>query len=829
MMSARFKQISSKQLYVMIVLLSLTVFSSLQANGQCVVPAGLYTNSITATSAVFNWSTTTADSFLVRYYESGSATYLYKTVKPGTSTNTIISGLLPNTTYLWQVRVWCSNGTSGAYQTTPLTFTTLAQNVSCVTPNQTTSTNVTSNGATVTWNAYITADSFMVRYAVRNTTNYVWIKVPGSQRTVSITGLLPNTTYDWAVRCICATSPTQSYSVLKSFTTLSSNCGVADPLYFSTTNKTATTATVGWRSVTGAVSYNVRYAVRYSGNWNTVTSTTNSKGLTNLVPLTWYEFQVQTVCASGASNWSTSGIFQTLSSALMVTRGPYLQLSTPSSIYIRWRTNNATDSRVRFGNSVTNLNLSVTQSGSRTEHSVLISGLAANTKYFYSVGTSTTTLGGDTGYYFITNPVVGSVTPVRIWAIGDFGVNSSGQRQVRDAYRNFTGNTHTNVWLWVGDNAYADGTDAEYQSNVFNVYPFQFRKWVCWPATGNHDLHTAVASTQTGPFFDNFTLPKNAEAGGVVSGTEAYYSFNYANIHFVCLESTDAPFRAVNGAQAQWLAMDLSRNFQRWTIVYFHHPPYSKGSHNSDTETQLIEMRTNIVPILENYKVDLVLAGHSHSYERSYFIRGHSGLESTFNAATMAVNSGSGIFPNSYTKSAPNFFGTVYSVVGVSGQLGSTSSGWPHNAMYSSSNTIFGSMVIDVNGDRMDCKFLNSSGGISDQFTIQKVGSNFPSPSPSSSSSLLYPASPVFDLAMFPNPMHSDATVRFHLDKESSVRFEVFDINGRLVDGSVQDLNFPQGENQVRFPFTDASLPKGIYLMRMIAGDRSQTVRFVIE
>jgi hypothetical protein len=34
-----------------------------------------------------------------------------------------------------------------------------------------------------------------------------------------------------------------------------------------------------------------------------------------------------------------------------------------------------------------------------------------------------------------------------------------------------------------------------------------------------------------------FTFPRNAESGGVASGTEHYYSFDFGNIHFVCLDS----------------------------------------------------------------------------------------------------------------------------------------------------------------------------------------------------------------------------------------------------------------------------------------------------
>ena len=68
---------------------------------------------------------------------------------------------------------------------------------------------------------------------------------------------------------------------------------------------------------------------------------------------------------------------------------------------------------------------------------------------------------------------------------------------------------------------------------------------------------------------------------------------------------------------AIWLRSDLAVTTNRWLVAFWHHPPYTKGSHDSDAEAELIEMRQNIVPILEAGGVDLVLSGHSHSYERS--------------------------------------------------------------------------------------------------------------------------------------------------------------------------------------------------------------------
>lgn len=398
---------------------------------------------------------------------------------------------------------------------------------------------------------------------------------------------------------------------------------------------------------------------------------------------------------------------------------------------------------------------------------------------------------------------------------------------MRDAYRNYSGTTHTNVWLWLGDNAYSDGTDNEYQNNVFNMYPYQFKKFVVWPTSGNHDLHTANATNQTGPYFDNFTMPKNGEAGGLASGTEAYYSFNYANIHFISLESYDAAFRATNGAMATWLTNDLNANTQRWTIVYFHHPPYSKGSHNSDNEIELMEMRANIMPILEGKKVDLVMAGHSHSYERSMLLRGHYGVESTFNASTMAVNSGSGIYPSSYLKTAPNYYGTVYLVCGVGGQVGATTTGYPHNAMYTSSVANYGSMVIDVQGDRLDAKFLTSAGTIWDQFTIQKTGT--PSPSFRTSAGMDMNVPIADPMTIFPNPVHDELTIEYNLTKASKVRIDVMDLSGRLVFEVAETMDQPEGRNQVHFPVRDANLPKGIYMLRLVTDDDIQSRRLIID
>lgn len=66
-----------------------------------------------------------------------------------------------------------------------------------------------------------------------------------------------------------------------------------------------------------------------------------------------------------------------------------------------------------------------------------------------------------------------------------------------------------------------------------------------------------------------------------------------------------------------WLANDLGSSTAEWKIVIAHRPPFSSGWHGSDQEVQDL-----FVPIFERYRVDLVLLGHDHHYERINAING---------------------------------------------------------------------------------------------------------------------------------------------------------------------------------------------------------------
>lgn len=403
-------------------------------------------------------------------------------------------------------------------------------------------------------------------------------------------------------------------------------------------------------------------------------------------------------------------------------RGPYLNSGTPTSVVVRWRTNIPAASVVNFGTAPgqpTNFFSGPTET---TEHTATLTGLTPNTRYYYSIADSAHVLsGGDASTFFDTAPVAGTSKPTRVWVLGDCGTSggslTSPARRVADAYKNSAQFAHPDVWLLLGDNAYGSGTDIEYQRAIFDTYGDFLRNTIVWSTMGNHETYNGLA---TFPYYDIFNFPTNAEAGGLASGSEHYYSFDYANIHFVCLDSQTDELREANSAQAQWLAADLAATTQNWIVAFYHHPPYTKGTHDSDSEIEHVEMRERLQPILEAGGVDLVLGGHSHTYERSCLLDGHYGFSSSL-TATMKKDAGNGRTngDGAYGKDPGAHNGAVYTVAGHSGSTGN-GYGLQHPANLVGL-AVMGSFFFDVNGDRLDATMLDLNGVVRDTFTISKA------------------------------------------------------------------------------------------------------------
>lgn len=194
---------------------------------------------------------------------------------------------------------------------------------------------------------------------------------------------------------------------------------------------------------------------------------------------------------------------------------------------------------------------------------------------------------------------------VSLVALGD---NGSGGRQAmavaEQMARTYRDHPYGNVVL-LGDICYYGKFDDRYQ-DVF-VRPMRplLDAGVTFDlAIGNHD--EALRHTDTGY--------EEIEAEVSLLDTPGrYYSQTYGPADVFLLDSSiPGLFGPSSSDQLEWLDDALASATSQWRIVAMHHPPYSSGRHGSTPRAEQI-----LVPILQRHKVDLVLAGHDHHYERT--------------------------------------------------------------------------------------------------------------------------------------------------------------------------------------------------------------------
>ena len=467
----------------------------------------------------------------------------------------------------------------------------------------------------------------------------------------------------------------------------------------------------------------------------------------------------------------------------------FLQQLTDSSVIIKWR-GDAT--AACLGSEPDNLVIYVEATATEGEHrEAIFTELDPQSTYYYSVGAAST---APADQFFRTAPALGELPAsgsTRIWLVGDSGTGGDDEpTHAGEAAAVLAGmqsyiagdGEDVDVFLMLGDNAYSHGTDFNYQQAVFETYPALLKNVPVWPTIGNHEMGSGGLSTSSDPdsyvpgnpggepsggmpYLDIFSLPTDGGVGGVASGTEQYYSFDYGNVHFVSLDSQlsarDSGTPETPGQRdtmRNWLIEDLSSNDSDWTIVIFHHPPYSKGAnHDSDVDRLGVDkpqqdMREQFVGVFDDYGVDLVYNGHSHSYERSYYLRGHTGTSDTFETGAPELHAElvDGIVTNapatgrgaeSYSQLSPTSGGiddrVVYTVAGNSGKADSSqgfftpAAEWLRHAAHIEQPAdtvlpkrrglnVLGSVIVDASATSLTASFINVNGVVLDSFTINR-------------------------------------------------------------------------------------------------------------
>lgn len=344
----------------------------------------------------------------------------------------------------------------------------------------------------------------------------------------------------------------------------------------------------------------------------------------------------------------------------LITALPYVQPGNNSqlingreSIVIAWQTEaKPGDFKVEYGDSVAYGRTAAIErverwSGdpedgeNRYLYAARPSALKLGTRYFYRVWCNgSPILAG----YFTTRQPRGQHT--RFVAFGDNSFGDVSDRAIAfQAYRqnpDFVMNT--------GDNVYDGGLNGEYERFFFPVYNAEgsgprigaplLRSVPFYSVIANHDVHdkdtdkhpaadfsknpdslayyTALHLPLNGPIpvqatpaiGDTTLVTRFRNASGDRFPRMANYSYDYGDLHFLCLDSNLYVDPTDKGLQ-DWIESDLSGTTATWKFVVFHHPAFNVGrEHYSEQHMRALS------PLFEKHGVDITLHGHEHSYQR---------------------------------------------------------------------------------------------------------------------------------------------------------------------------------------------------------------------
>lgn len=303
-------------------------------------------------------------------------------------------------------------------------------------------------------------------------------------------------------------------------------------------------------------------------------------------------------------------------------RGPFVQSVTTASAQIAWQTSMNSTGMVVVGTTSNALDLTFASGATTSTHAVSLSSLLPGTRYFYQVRSWLGNEGPALSPIFSFR-TFGEAGEITFAVLGDSGGGSTAQfnvaRQLELAAPNLV--------LHLGDIVYDSFKSSAADLRFLSVYRNQMREVPWFTTMGNHDIDANERDTA---YLAALVLPTNS-----ASGTEHYYSFEHGEAHFVCLFVPDLKFRPdlaylalTNGsAQYHWLTNDLAGTSKPWKILFFHSPVSTSSFHaaeddNANNISDQIEIQETILPIANEYGVQMIFNGHDHNFERFAPIQG---------------------------------------------------------------------------------------------------------------------------------------------------------------------------------------------------------------
>nr|WP_293296133.1 metallophosphoesterase family protein [Allomuricauda sp.] len=269
-------------------------------------------------------------------------------------------------------------------------------------------------------------------------------------------------------------------------------------------------------------------------------------------------------------------------------------------------------------------------------HSASITDLQPNTTYVYRVGTDMFGTDGDKLWsewfqYTTASDKEGEEFSFIYFGDAQNDVKSMWSRVIRNSYKKFPS---VDFMLHAGDLINSQDSNLEW-GEWFHAGSFIHATVPSMMTPGNHEYRGEELTTLWKP---QFNLPKNGPKG-LESVSETTYVLDYQDLKIVSIDAVLFDRNEESREpQVQWLDSVLASNTKKWTALTMHFPLYTPAQRREDNAA-LIE---NLKPLIDKYKVDLVLQGHDHTYARGQISNESSGVTTMSDAGTIYAVSVSG-------------------------------------------------------------------------------------------------------------------------------------------------------------------------------------------
>lgn len=251
-------------------------------------------------------------------------------------------------------------------------------------------------------------------------------------------------------------------------------------------------------------------------------------------------------------------------------------------------------------------------------HKAVADGLAAGTEYVYRVGDAEKGIWSDIGK-FKTDDGDKSFSFITIADVQASSNNNFAQASetLKGAMKVLPDSEFTvNLGDYVNDD-----TNDEWDW-YFSNFAFNNMNTTSVPVAGNHDGNiTNKLNINVFNSMFNLSNPNTDSKVNWVNGV--YYSYDYGNVHFAVLNTND--MYPMTQSQRNWLINDMKSSDADWKIVMMHRASYAEGKNINKPDT--IIMRDVLLPLFDELDIDVVYAGHDHTYYRSMQVKGDKAVE----------------------------------------------------------------------------------------------------------------------------------------------------------------------------------------------------------